>query len=276
MFADNDTWCMARRLSLVKRFLVLFCLVVCGCGGGSGNTIMPPPQIQDISGQWSFIATDTANNQTAVFANFTSQGGGNFFATGMNTAVCDIATAQCQVAQNTPSITATVTSSGQITVTVSNVVTTAGATVTVNASGTVASSTMSGNWTASDGASGTFTGYKSSSFTGSYTGSVNSTVAPSPIPIGVSVTIAQDSSYNLTADASLTNSACYTSLSFSGHTVGGIFYLTNTASSGVAANSVVVVGIQSNPTTPNVFQAGYQLLAGCDAGDQGTGTLTKQ
>lgn len=237
---------------------------------------MPPPQIQDISGQWSFIATDTANNQTALFANFTSQGGGNFFATGVNTAVCDLATSQCQVAQNTPNINATVSSSSQITLALSNVVTTAGTTITVNASGTVTSSTMSGNWTASSGDSGTFTGYKSSSFTGSYTGSVNSTVAPSPIPVGVSVTVTQDSSFNLTANATLTNSACYTSLTFTGHTIGGIFYLTNTASSAAAANSVIVVGIQSNPSTPNTFQAGYQLVAGCDSGDYGTGTLTKQ
>lgn len=268
----------------MKKFLVLFCLgvVVYGCGGGSGNITMPP-QIQDIRGQWSFIATDTANNQTAVFANFTSQGGGNFFATGVNTAVCDLASSQCQAVQNTPNIKATVSSSSQITITLtlSNVVTTAGTVITVNASGTLtalpgARTQMSGNWTASDGASGTWTGYKSSSFTGSYTGSVNSTVAPSPVPIGVSLTLTQDSNYNLTASATVTNSTCYTALSFSGHTVGGIFYLTNSASSGVAANSVVLVGIQGNPSTPNVFQAGYQLLAGCDSGEQGTGTLTKQ
>lgn len=106
----------------MKKFLIVSCLVVClyGCGGGSGNTMMPPPQIQDISGQWSFIATDTASNTTAVFANFTWQGGGNFFATGTNTAVCDLATSQCQVTQNTPSINATVSSSSQITVSLSN------------------------------------------------------------------------------------------------------------------------------------------------------------
>lgn len=270
----------------MKKFLVLFCLAVpvYGCGGGSGNITMPPPQIQDISGQWSFIATDTVNNQTAVFANFTSQGGGNFFATGVNTAVCDLATSQCQAVQNTPSINATVSSSSQITITLtlSNVVTTAGTIITVNASGTLTATPgapptqMSGNWTASDGASGTWTGYKSSSFTGSYAGSVNSTVAPSPVPIGVNLTLTQDSSYNLTASATVTNSTCYTALSFTGHTVGGAFHLTNLASSGIAANSVVVFGIQSNPSTPNVFQAGYQLLAGCDSGDQGTGTLTKK
>jgi hypothetical protein len=144
--------------------------------------------------------------------------------------------------------------------------------VTVNATGTVnaASTQMSGNWTSSSGASGTWQGQTATSFTGSYTGTANSTVAPSPIPIGVSLTVTQDTSYNLTASAALTNSSCFTTLTFSGHAVGGALYLVN------PSGSLVVGGIENNFNAPNTLLFGYQILSGCGAGDKGQGTITKQ
>jgi hypothetical protein len=233
------------------RPILYFCLIasilVVGCGGGSSTTGGATPQAAVITGQWSFIATDTASNKTAVFANLTPQGNGTYFATGVNSAVCDLTTSQCQVVSNTPNITATVSSTDQVQISMTNVINVAtGAAVTVNGNGTVdaAGTTMSnGTWTSSSGASGTFTGNTSKSFTGSYTGTFNSTVSPAPIPYGVSLTLAQDASYNLTATAAITNSICFSNLTFSGHAVGGVFYLVD------STNSIAVAGVET-PTLP--------------------------
>jgi len=109
----------------MKRFQPLLCLLVllAGCGGGGGGstpTPTPTPQAAVVTGQWSFIATDTTNNKTAVFANLSSQGSGSYFATGVNSAVCDLATSQCQVINNTPSITVTISPTNQVTVSMTN------------------------------------------------------------------------------------------------------------------------------------------------------------
>src|SRR5258706_6552452 len=102
----------------MKRFQPLLCLAVLligggGCGGGSSSTPTPTPQAANVTGQWTFIATDTANNKTAVFANLTSQGGGSYFATGVDSATCDLTTAQCQIINNTPNVNITVSSTNQ-------------------------------------------------------------------------------------------------------------------------------------------------------------------
>jgi len=261
----------------VKRFQPLLCLAVlfAGCGGSGGGSASPgpTPQAANVTGQWTFIATDTASNKTAVFANLTSQGGGSYFATGVDSATCDLTTAQCQIVNNTPNVNITVSSTNQLQVALSNVINVAtGVAVTVNATGTVnaAGTQMSGNWTSSSGASGTWQGQTATSFTGSYTGTANSTVAPSPIPISVSLTVTQDTSYNLTASATLTNSSCFTTLTFSGHAVGGAFYLVD------SSGALVVGGIEDNFNAPNTLLFGYQILSGCGAGDKGQGTITRQ
>src|SRR6266403_2731972 len=261
----------------MKRFQPLVCLVVllvgCGGGGGSNSTPTPTPQAAVVTGQWSFIATDTTNNKTAVFANLSSQGGGSYFATGVDSAVCDLATSQCQVINNTPSITVTVSLTNQVQVSMTNVVTTTGATITVSGTGTVdaaGTKMSSGTWTSSGGASGTWTSDIVKSFTGSYTGTFNSTVSPATVPYGVSLTIAQDTSYNVTGTAVITHSLCFTNLTLSGHAVGGVFYLVD------SAQSIVAVGIEGPALPPNQLAFGYQVVSGCGAGDVGQGTITRQ
>lgn len=261
----------------MKRFQPLLCFAVLlvGCGGGGAGSPNPGPTPQgaNVTGQWTFIATDTASNKTAVFANLTSQGGGSYFAAGVDSATCDLTTAQCQIINNTPNVNITVSSTNQLQVTLSNVINVAtGTPVTVNATGTVnsAGTQMSGNWTSSSGASGTWQGQTANSFTGNYTGTANSTVSPSPIPIGVSLAVTQDASHNLTASATLTNSSCFTTLSLNGHAVGGAFYLTT------SSGALVVGGIEDNFNAPNTLLFGYQIVSGCGAGDQGQGSITKQ
>jgi hypothetical protein len=268
------------RIHSVLALALTFCAGLAGCGGSSGGTTpTPTPQPANITGQWTFTAVDTAGNKTAVFANLTAQGSGNYFATGANSATCDLTTAQCQVVNNTPNINITVSSTNQLQLTLSNIINIAtGQTETVNATGTVNAmgTQMTGNWTAQSGASGTWQGQTAASFTGSYSGTVNSTVAPSAIPVGVSLSITQDASYNLTASAVLTNSLCFSTLSFGGHAVGGAFYLVSQQAPGIASGGIVVAGIENNFSAPNTLLFGYQVLSGCDAGDQGQGTITRQ
>ncbi len=262
----------------MKIFLVVGVLAVSlvGCGGGSGsNPINPPAPVgANIIGQWSFLATDTANNQTAVFANFAPTAGSTFSAQGTNSATCDLTTAQCQFIINTPNISVTISPTDSVTVTLTNVINVGtGTTVTVTGTGTVntAGTQMSGSWTSTSGDTGTWQGQSVPSFSGNYTGTVNSTISPSVIPVGVQLAITQDASFNLSGTAILTNSACFSTFPVGGHVVGGAFAL---ASNGGNA-SVLAAGIQ-NPNPPGTLIFGYQIVSGICAGDVGQGTLTKQ
>lgn len=255
-------------------FAVVLALSNSGCGGASSSPPPSPPSVApaDITGQWSIIATDTANNTTAVFANISSQGGGDFFATGENTATCDLNTVQCQVT-NTPNVTIQISQSNRVSASVSNVIdVSTGATETISADGTVDSTgtQMSGSWISTSKKAGTWQGRKDT-FPGGglYTGSMNSTASPAPIPVGVSLSFAQDASYNLTASATFTNSPCFTSLSFSGRTVGGAFYMTDSTS------SIVLYGIGKSWELTVGARIGYKVLSGCNSGDQGQGTIAK-
>jgi hypothetical protein len=259
----------------VSRIAMLIALVVAvsnsGCGGASSS---PPPPVAptDITGAWSIIVTDTANNTTAVFANISSQGGGNFFATGANTMTCDLTTVQCQIT-DTPNLTIQISQSNHVSLTMSNLIDeNTGTTDTISADGTVDSAYMSGSWISQGGVEhGTWQGQRTFNFTDLYSGTINSTLSPSPIPVGVSLSVTQDASYNLTASATFSNSPCFTSLSFSGHVVGGAFYMTDSTS------SIVVYGIGGSAFSvilSRPLQFGYKILSGCDSGDQGQGTLS--
>ena len=72
----------------------------------------------------------------------------------------------------------------------------------------------------------------------------------------------------MTASATFTSSACFTSLPFNGRAVEGAFYMMDSTSSIVVVGTVIV-----NPFAP---EAGivYKVLSGCDSGDQGQGTIT--
>jgi hypothetical protein len=259
----------------VSRIAMLIALVVAvsnsGCGGASSS---PPPPVAptDITGAWSIIVTDTANNTTAVFANISSQGGGNFFATGANTMTCDLTTVQCQIT-DTPNLTIQISQSNHVSLTMSNLIDeNTGTTDTISASGTVDSSgtQMSGSWISQGGVEhGTWQATRNNTRFPvpdvPYVGSINSTISPSSIPVGLSLGFGfmSGGSGNLTASATFSNSPCFTSLSFSGHAVGGAFYMTDSTS------SVVVYGIIQGTG----FQLGYKILTGCDSGDQGQGSL---
>lgn len=236
---------LTNRKSLFAMLLALALTVSnTGCGGASSAPPPPPPaEPADITGQWS-IFVEGLPGFPGVFANISSQGGGDFFATGANTMACDLTTVQCQIT-NTPNVIIQISQSNRVTATISNVINlSTGTSDSISADGTVDSTGfgMSGTWVSHGGLEGgTWQAKKTFTLVGGpYFGSMNSTVSPASIPVGVSLSFAVDASSNLTASAAFTNSACFTTLSFTGHEVGGAFYMTDSTSSIVVGGIVIV------------------------------------
>lgn len=255
------------------RKILLFCaFFAAGCSGvKNAGTSGGTTQNAVISGPYSAVATSTANGTTTnVYANLSMQGSSSFSAS-QNTLVCPGNVAANCTGDDPPTVVDTLTgtvngNNVQITLQFNN----NSGPDTVTLTGTVNGTTLSGNYTDSQGDSGTWTATLSSSVSGTYNGSVNSTPNPSLNPPSISALITEGQNSSLTGSATVTNSLCYVSLDFSqGMAVGGAFTLTDTT------KDVFIVGV---PTGSNTFNVAYQVdpSATACAGDFGTGTFSLQ
>lgn len=249
-------------------WLCLVAVFLISCGGATSTT-PPPPQNASVAGQWDAIATPT--NTTFGFANYyvniTDQGGGNFFAPAGSLILCSSDNCGFGAFSQTGTLTGTV--AGQ------NVSATLG---TATLSGTVSAdgSTMSGSYTDTSAAgNGTWKAQRRPAVTGTYSGSFNSTVHPSAIPGTLTASLTQASDLSVTGTATVSNSTCFTTLTFGagGRAVGGAVRL-------VASNQPITIEAIPNEngtlslTSP--YYGSYQITAGLCGGDNGTWTATKQ
>ena len=255
------------------RKILLFCaFFVAGCSGvKNAGTSGGTTQNAVISGPYSAVATSTKNSSvTNVYANLSMQGSSSFSAS-QNTLVCPGNLAANCTGDNPPTVAFTMTgtvngNNVQITLQFNN----GGGPDTVTLTGTVNGTTLSGNYTDSQGDAGTWTATLAGSVAGSYSGSVNSTPNPQPLAPSISALITEGQNSALTGSATVTNSLCFVSLDFSqGMAIGGAFTLTDTT------RDVFILGVPMGSNTYNVFyQVGSSAIA-C-AGDFGTGTFTLQ
>jgi hypothetical protein len=274
-------------ISKFTALVSLSVLVLVGCGGGSQGTSTgtggsgTTPQNVVVSGQWDAIATPSGANSTPTnyYANVTNQGSGAFFAASGNVVAClnddcfpeSFASAQGYAIAGTTTgtqVQITLTGQGGYTATLSG---------TVSADGT----TMSGTYTDSSTGDAVATGpgswvaQKKQSVSGSYSGTYNSTVNPSTIPVTITSTITQDQTYALTGAATVSNSTCFTSLTFGAgsRAVGGALYLLD-SNDGIYVT--VVPNEDGTLNSGNSFYSVYRITSGACSTDTGVGTVTKQ
>jgi hypothetical protein len=256
-------------VKILSFVLVLF-LVGCGSGGnsstgggGGGNAI---PAIQ---GKWTVKATSTqSSGNSLVLVDFTDQGNGSFYAP--QVVMCNYsANVVCTGAlidNKTVSVTGTANAQGALNISLSTQQ--SGVPCTITATGQLSGSSMSGQYTGCQDA-GTWAGFSSTSVTGHYAGTINSTANPGLIAVGFSANITEASNYALTGSASLTNSVCFNSLTFGSPSTAvgeGVLLVDST-------HGVVVVAAPSEPGPNLAYYVNSTQYCGSD---QGTGTLTKQ
>jgi hypothetical protein len=256
----------------VKKILLFCAFFAAGCSGvKNAGTSGGTTQNATISGPYSAVATSTKTNATTnVYTNLSMQSSSSFSAS-QNTLVCPGNLPASCTGDNPPTVVDTLTgtvngNSVQITVQFNNL----SGSDTVTLTGTVNGTTISGNYTDSQGDAGTWTATLSGSVSGSYSGSVNSTPNPLPIAPTLSVLITEGQNSSLTGSASVANFPCFASLDFSqGTAIGGAFTLTDTT------KNVFIIGV---PTGSNSFNVSYQVdpSAVTCGGDFGTGTFTLQ
>jgi hypothetical protein len=251
--------------------------VVAGCGGGSSSspndTSAPTSPAQVVQGKWTIHSTSTqGQSNTITLINFTDQGEGSFFAP--QAIICSLSPiVVCQgslVGQEILTLQGSVTISG--TLSMSLLVQDASDSAnscTITISGTLNGGTsMSGAYTGCQDA-GTFTGVQNGSSTGTYVGSINSTVNPSSIAVGFSTSVTEAADFSLTGSATLTNSVCFSNLTFGSPSmaIGEGIFLQDTA------HGIYAVALPSE-SAPNV---GYAVTASQSCGaDQGQGQIKKQ
>jgi hypothetical protein len=248
-----------------------------GCGGGSsssaGSQSAPTSTAQVVQGKWTIHSTSTqGQSNTITLINFTDQGGGSFFAP--QAIICSLSpTVVCQgslVGQEVLTLQGSVTDGGGLSMSLLiQDASDASNSCTITISGTLSGGTsMSGNYTGCQDA-GTFTGVQNVSSTGTYVGSINSTVSPSPIAVGFSTSVTEGPDFALTGSASLTNSVCFSNLTFGppSMAIGEGIFLQDTS------HGIYAVALPSEPA-PNV---GYAVTASQSCGtDQGQGQIKKQ
>jgi hypothetical protein len=246
--------------------LLLFALLAAGCGGGylpNSTPTTPVTQNARVTGQYDLVLTSTnGHGITNIYTNFTQTG--TTFTGSQNTLVCpsnDLL--QCQ--GNDASITPSGTVSGQNVTMMISFPSTVGAdarTMVGSATGT----NLAGTYSDSLGDTGTWTGSAAGIFSGTYSGTFNSTSNPLPIAPTILMSLGQDAKFNLTGTATIMNSPCISSLTFSGQAIGDAFSLAD------GARGVVVIGVPNG----NGFNFRYNFAptaASC-AGDFGFGTVS--
>jgi hypothetical protein len=264
----------------------LVALFISGCGGGqqsntgtsgTGST----PQNIVVSGQWDAIATPSSSTFAPYnyYANLTDQCGGAFFAASGSVVAC--INDDCGVDSFTSPQGYAI--SGTVAGTQVQITLTGQGGYTAILSGTVSAdgSTMSGTYTdSSTGAAGatgpgSWAAQKKKSTTGSYSGTYNSALHPAMIPSTVSAAVTQGQSFALTGSATVSNSTCFTSLTFGAGSmaVGGALYLVD---SNDGTSVVVVPNENGTLNSGNSFYLVYKITSGACSPDSGSGSVTKQ
>jgi hypothetical protein len=259
----------------MKKLLLVCALFAAGCSGvkntgtsgGTGSTT----QNATISGPYNAVATSSKGNGTTnIYANLSMQSTTSFSAS-PSTLVCPANVPQnCIGDSSSSTVTLTGTVNGnnvQMTIQFTN----QNGSDTVTLSGATNGTSLSGTYTDSQGDAGSWTATpSSSSVSGTYNGTVNSTPNPSQTAPTLSALLTEGQSFNLTGSASVSNSLCFTSLDFSqGAVIGGAFTVTDTTKD---------VSIGAVPTGSKTYSVFYQIgssAAAC-SGDYGTGTFTLQ
>ena len=247
--------------------ILLFALLAAGCG--SVKTPAPtPPVAQDanVIGQYDLVLTSTnGHGTTNIYTNFTQTG--TTFAGAANTLVCPSNDLSQCFGNDAPvtSVTPSGTVSG-LNVTMTIIFPNMAGADTVSMVGTATGTNLAGTYTDSRGDNGTWTGTAASSLGASYSGTFNSMSNPLPVAPSISITLAQDASFNLTGTATITSSPCISSLTLSGQAIGEAFILTD------AASKAVIIAL---PTGNNfTFIYNFDPTATSCAGDFGRGEVT--
>jgi hypothetical protein len=245
-----------------------------GCGAGYTPTSAPPPtnlvsSNVNANGPYKVVLTSTSGNGTTnIYTDFT-QTGTTLTGAG-NTLVCPSTdSSQCEGGDASAiSITPSGTISGaNITMTIS-FPTTAG-TETATMAGTATGTHLAGTYTDSLGGTGTWTASAVvTGLDGTYTGKFNSTSNPLLIAPTISMPLAEGRDFVLTATATMMNWPCISSVTLSGHAIGGAFSLSDTASE---------IHIIAVPTGNNfAFSYKFEPSAPSCAGDVGRGMVANQ
>jgi len=236
-----------------------------GGGGGSSQT--------GIAGKWTISSTSAEGHLNSILlANLSDGGNGTF--TGSDVVLCySNPTLTCYGGFNgngSLSIQGTLSAQGAVTMIGTSFP--QGATgCTSTYTGSLSGSTMTATYTGCQDA-GTMTATASPSVTGTYTGQLASGAHPGLFPFGISASITEASDHTLSGVAALTNSPCFTSLTFGPPSVavGDAVYLVD------AIHEVVVITPLGSPTNLSAPFFSYSISPTlfCTA-DYGSGTLTK-
>lgn len=270
---------------LVTSFLLF--LIGCGGYGGGGSVngsvngnplppLPPPPSVSTptIAGKWTINSTSTEGHLNSVLrANLVDQGNGSFDAS--QVVLCyNNPGLTCYggfVGNGSLSIQGTVTADGSLNMVVTSFPQGGGG-CSATYTGKQTSASITATYTGCQDA-GTMTATISPSFTGTYAGQLTSGANPGLFPFGISAAITEEEDHSLTGAANITNSPCFTSLTFgsSSMAVGDSVYLQD------ATHGVTVITPLGSPTNPLAVFVVYSVSPTqyCGA-DYGTGTLTKQ
>jgi hypothetical protein len=257
-------------LAAVALMGLLLAFAGCGAAKTSYSTPSAAVVIQDarVNGQYNLLLTSTnGRGTTNIYTDFTQTG--TTFTGAANTLVCPSNDLSKCFGNDAPvnSITPSGTVSGtNVTMTISFPNMAGADTVTMVGSSTGTS--LAGTYTDILGDAGTWTAFSVISLNGSFSGTFNSTPNPLPVAPTISITLAQDASFNLTGKATIMNSPCISSLSLSGQAIGDAFTLTDVASeallTALPTGNSFTFSYKFEPTAPNC------------AGDFGRGVVTNQ
>jgi hypothetical protein len=249
-------------------FLIVFTLASCGStpsnSGGPGGG----PQPATVQGKWTIHATSTQGQGTALaLFDFTGAPGNLSSAAAM---ICNltpnVACIGSLIGNGTVTAQGTVQANGAMTANITETPTTSSPCV-VAITGTLTGNAMTGSYNGcADG--GTFTGSNDPSSTGTYSGQLNSTANPTLIPTSFSANVNEAPDFTLTASATLTNSVCFSSLSFGSPSIaiGEAMFLQDTQ------HGVYVLAIPG-VSPPNLAYV-VSPTSFCSS-DKGQGSITK-
>ena len=260
-----------------------------GCGSTSssatntpsGQTGPPTPAQSSltVNGQYDLVLTSTSGRGTTnIYTNFVQTG--DAFAGAPNTLVCPANIfSQCKGTDfPATSITPSGTFSGKDVTIVLSYPATAGVD-TVTMAGSATGATLDGTFTDSLGDSGTWTAstairpVPAYPAVYDYTGTFNSASSPLLISPTIQLELGRDTNSspnsNIQAGATILNSPCINSLTFSGEAIGDAFILTDTA------NKASIIALPILPAVNSfTFNYSFESTAPDCAGDFGSGQLT--
>jgi hypothetical protein len=251
---------------------------VWGCGGGyiktspPSATPSPTPQSGFLTGRYDIFLTSTSGTDPrSIFTNFTLTG--TTFTGAANSIVCPKDLSRC-VGDDSPvvSIVPSGSVSGEdVTITITYPAVAGIDTVTMAGAEKGPGLDISGTYTDNLGDAGTFKAFPAGVFfggSGTHNGTFNST--PNPLSIAptilMTVTELNDAGFHLTGTATIMNSPCVSSLTFTGEEVGDAIKLTDEVAK---AHVLILPG-----STNFIFSYNFDSNAPHCAGDFGLGTTT--